>query len=258
MSKELLSCTGLNIQVPGLQLVRQLDIQVRRHEMLCIIGGNGAGKTTLLHTLAGLQTGTSAIRYAGTPLAQLPRREIAKFTALLLQRHEDAFPTTVYECVAAARYPHSELFGWDTSGQDAEVDNALRHFQLQPLAGRDVRLLSGGERQRVALASTLAQQPRVYLLDEPLNNLDPRHQLGVMQVLRRLCDTGAAVVAVMHDLNFVAQFADRVLMLFGPERGDWYCDSGGVAMDAGRLSELYQTTIACYPVDGRRLFVVQT
>ncbi|MBT8144555.1 MAG: ATP-binding cassette domain-containing protein, partial [Gammaproteobacteria bacterium] len=126
---------------------------------------------------------------------------------------------------------------------------------LVELAQRDVQTLSGGERQRVALAAVTAQQPQIYLLDEPLNNLDPRHQLATMQAMRSRCDDGAAVLAVIHDLNLVARFADRVLMLFGPAAdAAWYAGATATAMTADRLSKLYRTPIRVHAVSDGTVF----
>lgn len=250
-----LYCKRLDIVIGGLTLVRELELRLHRGELLCVIGCNGAGKTSLLHTLAGLRDGRDRIELDGQVLATMTRRRIATALALLLQGHDDAFPTTVQETVMAARHPHQPLLSGDDSDDLRIAGAALERLKLTELAGRDVASLSGGERQRVAIAAVLAQRPQVYLLDEPLNNLDPRHQIDVMRDLRAERDNGASVVAVMHDLNLVARFADRVLLLFGPSRdGEWFCDSVGEAMSTTRLSQLYETKIGAIEHGGRRYY----
>jgi len=115
-----------------------------------------------------------------------------------------------------------------------------------------VLTLSGGERRRAALAAVLAQTPRIFLLDEPTNQLDPNHQLEALQLLRQRADGGAAVVVTLHDPNLAARFAD-VALLLGKD-GHWRCGRAGDILTAQNLSMLYDTKFEAAEIGGRRVF----
>ncbi len=255
LNESRLACRGLDVAIGALRLVTALELTVTAGQLVCVLGCNGAGKTTLLHTLAGLRSGHDNISLCNAPLAGLSRQAIARRLAVLLQRHDDAFPVSVAESVISGRHPHSGFLDWESDTDRAIAGQALADLDLTGLEQRETGTLSGGERQRVALAAVLAQQPAVCLLDEPLNNLDPRHQIAVMQRLRAECERGAGVVAVMHDVNLVARFADRVLLLHGPERGgEWEFGTVEDCMTAPALSRLYGITVRSHAVEGRNIF----
>ena len=105
----------------------------------------------------------------------------------------------------------------------------------------------------VALATVLAQDPAVMLLDEPLNHLDPHHQLAVLGLFRTLADSGRTVITTLHDPTLAARFADRVLLLFGD--GRWLLGPVGTTLSAASLSDLYVAPMIELGQDGRRVFV---
>ncbi|MDH3588687.1 MAG: ABC transporter ATP-binding protein [Gammaproteobacteria bacterium] len=257
MTDPVLRCRNLDVVIGNLQLVSALDLDISAGEFVCVIGCNGAGKTTLMHTLAGVrEKKLDAIELFGKPLNTLSRAKIARNVALLMQQHEDAFPGTVAESVLLGRHPHLGFLEWESTEDLQTAADALKSLDLSGLAERDISTLSGGERQRVAIATALAQQPALYLLDEPLNNLDPHHQLGVLQCFRRLCAKGATTVANLHDLNLVSRFADKVILLFGPaEGGQWLSGSVYECMTTDNLTRLYQIPIDCVTHNNHRLFV---
>ena len=252
-----LSCRNLDVAIGGLELVSALDLDIHAGELVCIIGCNGAGKTTLMHTLAGVrEQPATTVELCGRPLQSLSRLDIARKTALLAQHHEDAFPTTARESVMLGRHPHLGFFEWESADDLRIADDALNDLDLIDLSGRDVSTLSGGERQRVAIAAALAQQPLLYLLDEPLNNLDPHHQLRVLHCFRKLCARGATTVAILHDLNLVSRFAGKVLLLFGPAAGgDWVYGRTDDCMTPENLTRLYGTPIDRISDGERAVFI---
>jgi iron complex transport system ATP-binding protein len=137
-----------------------------------------------------------------------------------MQTEPTAFPFTVEEVVYMGRMPHSTGL-YESAEDHAAVAAALLATDTEALRKRDFRTLSGGERQRVMLASALAQQPEVLLLDEPSNHLDLQHQLSLHSMLRDLSRKGMLTVTVTHDLNLAAAYAQRfVLMNEGRIRAD--------------------------------------
>ncbi len=256
MSTPRLSCKNLDVRIGELQLVSALDLDIRPGNFVAIVGCNGAGKTTLMHTLAGLRDDAASIELNGSPLAQQARTDIAREIALLTQQREDSFPGSVRETVLLGRHPHLGFFEWESQADEAIATESLAQLGLEAFSDRDIATLSGGERQRVAIAAALAQRARLYLLDEPLNNLDPHHQLGVLRVFSELAEQGAAVVAILHDLNLVARFANRVLLLYGPAaNGEWLTGDTQTCMTGANLSRLYNVGIERIEHAGRPLFI---
>jgi iron complex transport system ATP-binding protein len=211
MSEPLLQAESLCIEAGGRRLCAGLDLQVRGGEFWCVIGRNGAGKSTLLHTLAGLnEPQDGRVLLAGSDIRSMAPAMLARRRGLLPQQQFDAFSSTVLETVVAGRYPHLAGLGWDSDEDRAAALRALSAVGMAGSAGKDVMRLSGGERQRVALATLLAQDPALLLLDEPTAHQDAAAQLAVMGLVRSMTDK--AVVAACHDINLVSRFATHVLV----------------------------------------------
>lgn len=192
-----------------------------------IAGPNGAGKSTLLAVLSGLLTPSSGCcLFEGRAAHEWPRREFARKVAVVRQEESTAFPFTAEEVVAMGRMPHRTGV-YETAADKAAIDAALAATGAAAFRRREFRTLSGGERQRVLLAGALAQEPEVLLLDEPATHLDIHHQLSLHQLLRDLSRRGVLVIAVTHDLNLAAAYADRLVIL-----------ENGVVRADGRAAEV--------------------
>jgi iron complex transport system ATP-binding protein len=234
----LLAARDLEVAIAGHQICAGLDLQVEAGERWAILGRNGAGKTTLLHTLAGLRAPLSgSIELCGRPLATLPRREAARIRGLLPQDDADAFPATVLDTVLVGRHPHLARWQWEGPDDIRIARDALAAADMAETEARDVVTLSGGERRRVALAALLAQQPRLFLLDEPASHLDLAHQLAVLDRLARLVrEESKGLVMVVHDVNLALRYCDRALLL---SEGQAVAGSAEELLTPQRLSELY-------------------
>ena len=233
-----LACRGLTLAIGPRKLVSRLDLEVRAGECWVIVGPNGAGKTTLVATLAGLLVPISGeIAYEGVPLAQLGPRERALLRGYLAQDSVDFFPATVLETALIGRHPHLARWQWESGADIARAREALIAFGLQGFDARDVRTLSGGERRRLALAALVAQDPRIFLLDEPSSHLDLGQQIAALGVMTSLArDRGKAVVMVLHDLHLAIRFADHAIALGG---GSARIGAAGDVLTASALSELF-------------------
>lgn len=249
-----LETRGLGISVPGRDLVRDLDLQLRHGEVLAVLGPNGVGKSLTLLILAGLRAPQSgSVSIGGTSVATMPRRMVATRLALLPQYTEDVFPASALDTVLIGRHPHIGRFQWE-SQQDRQIAQAaLAAVDLADFEDRNVASLSGGERRRLAVAQVLTQRPEIFLLDEPTNHLDPQHQLDVLQLFRQRASDGAAVAVSLHDVNLASRFADRCLLLYGD--GRWKTGSSSEVLEADTLAELYATSIDVVPWRDRQLFI---
>jgi len=235
----------LTISAGGRTLCRDLDLAVAPGELWAVLGCNGSGKSTLLHTLAGLApAATGRITLAGKPLADYSRRELGRTLGILLQGEPREFWGTLRDYVMLGRYPHAHLsFGWSAPDEEAAA-RALAAFDLEPLAARPCGTLSGGEFQRARLAQLSAQNPRLLLLDEPLQHLDLRHQLQALEWVRAAVRRGErAAVLVLHDLTFAGR-CDRVLMLHGD--GRFAAGTAAALLEAGRLENLYGCRVRAF------------
>jgi iron complex transport system ATP-binding protein len=210
----LLEADSLTFAYGRRPVLEDVSFGLQRGEWLTVVGPNGAGKSTLLRCLLGLvRPQRGEVRVEGRPLFRLSRREIACRLALLPQSTEIPFGFRVREVVATGRTPHLGRFQPMSAADHALVDQALLATDTAELAERPVTQLSGGESQRVFLARAFAQDTPILVLDEPTTNLDLFHERTLLDQVRRRQEQGTAVLAVLHDLNLAARYANRVLVL---------------------------------------------
>lgn len=211
----MIAARGLHFAYEDAPVLRDVSFSVAAGEMVGVLGPNGAGKTTLLKLLAGLLAASAgSIRLGERALSAWPLRERARRIAFVFQDEAPLLPFTVRELVLMGRAPFEKFWGFDTAEDLRVAEAALRALELEALAGRSVLELSGGERQRALLARAVAQQAPLWLLDEPVAHLDIRHQLELLEQVRRLtADQRGAALLTLHDVNLAALFCDRVLLL---------------------------------------------
>ncbi|MCZ9346380.1 ABC transporter ATP-binding protein, partial [Streptomyces sp. TRM76130] len=211
-----LSATDVTVAYDGVDVVHGAAVELRPGEVTVLVGPNGSGKSTLLRTIARLQRARSAeVRIDGdTDASALTSREFARHVALLTQGRPTPSGLTVRDVVEFGRYPYRGRWGRSDQDGPAAVDRALALTGVSELAERGADHLSGGQLQRVWLASCLAQETGVLLLDEPTTYLDLRYQVELLDLIRDLADHhGIAVGVVLHDLDQAAAVADRVTLL---------------------------------------------
>jgi iron complex transport system ATP-binding protein len=198
----------------GGPIVSSATARVAPHALTAIIGPNGSGKSTLLRVLAGLWIPTSgAVALDGTPLSDIPRREIARRLAFLPQDTRCDFAFTVEEMIAIGRHPHRGRFERESDIDRRAIESAMTVCDLDHLRHRTVDRLSGGERQRVAIARCLAADPEVMLLDEPTAHLDLEHALSILGLCRALADEGRAIAIATHDIGAISRVATHMVVL---------------------------------------------
>ncbi|NDL59009.1 heme ABC transporter ATP-binding protein [Phytoactinopolyspora mesophila] len=209
-----LRAEGVGIDIDGRAIVHDVSLVAEPGQVLGLIGPNGAGKTTLVRALAAVTApARGVVTIADRPVRRMQARERARQIAYVPQDTALDFDFTARDVVLMGRHPHVGRFEPLRVIDHDVTDAMLAETGASHLAGQLVTTLSGGERQLVHLAKALAHQPDVLLLDEPVAALDLRHQLHVLQLLRRQAARGMAVVAVLHDLDQAARFCDRLALM---------------------------------------------
>jgi len=200
---------------PG-SVLTGVSLDVRRGEMLGVLGANGCGKTTLLRVASGVHRPSEGrVLLGGRDVSSLGARDVAREIAVLPQETAPVFPMSVLETVLLGRLPWRGAFAFEGAEDVERAEAALSEVDALPLRDRELTALSGGERQRVLLARALCQGGDVLLCDEPTAHLDLRHQASVFRILRALRERGRSVVVVTHDLDLAAQACDRLALLGG-------------------------------------------
>ncbi len=209
-----LTCEQLELQRNGRRVLRGVDLLLRPGACLSIIGPNGSGKTSLLLALLGLLRPTSGrIALDGLRLERLSARRRGQLAAYVPQTIERIPSFSVYDVVAAARFPHVPPLRPLSQADEQIVRHALQQCGLEALAQRPINAVSGGERQKALIAAALAQDAQIMMLDEPDNALDPAHQVELVRLLRGWLAQQRGLVLISHDLQLPACLGGQVLAL---------------------------------------------
>ena len=230
-----------------------VDLSVDSNEVVSVIGPNGAGKSTLLKCILRLlNPGQGEVLVNGRKVQDLSRKERALSLAYVPQALPSRFPMTVFDTVLLGRRPH---LSWRPSGKDVEkVWAALARMDLDSLAMRDFDTLSGGQKQKVMLARAFAQEAKYLLLDEPTSNLDLRHQMEVMNMVREYAETtGRGALVTIHNLNTAARFSDRIVMLQGGRVHD--CGPPSTVLSSENIQSVYGVVVESACVNGSQVVI---
>lgn len=197
------------------EIVKNINFNIKRGENLCIVGPNGCGKSTLLKSIANILEYRGNIKIDEKEVSELSRLELAKKIGLMSQMTQIYFPYTVYDTVSLGRYAYLKGAFSRLSKEDTEIIvDSMKKVGVYELKDKMITELSGGQLQRVFLARLFAQNPDVILLDEPTNHLDFKYQIELLENLNKwVKDNNKIVIGVLHDLNLVQYFADKVLIL---------------------------------------------
>ncbi len=263
----MLKAMRLRLQFDELKVLDDISLTIPEGCFTALIGANGCGKTTLLNVLARMQRPASGeVLLEGKPHAQFSRRELARRVALLPQRTTSPAGLTVRELVMQGRYPWQNWWQqWSEQDQQA-VDRAVELADIAMLLDRTLSTLSGGQLQRCWIAMTLAQDTPIILLDEPTTFLDIAHQIALLELLAVLRDQGRTIVAVLHDLNQAARYADNLVMLCQGKvhaqgaPAEVFTASNLKAvfdLDAHIISDPHSGDLLCVPVAPARLRAVE-
>lgn len=237
----------------GKKVVDDISLIIPKGKITSFIGPNGAGKSTVLSIISRLLSADSGEVYLNNELLNSKKSsEIAKQLAILKQTNNINLRLTIEELVAFGRFPYSK--GNLTETDRTFIEQAITYMDLDEIRHQYIDSLSGGQRQRAYIAMTLAQDTDYILLDEPLNNLDMKHSVQIMQVLRKLVnELNKTVVIVIHDINFASCYSDYIIAM----KNGRLVQQGNVnhIMQSSVLQEIYNMAIPIQEINHHKIAV---
>ncbi|UYN99256.1 MAG: ABC transporter ATP-binding protein [Devosia sp.] len=234
-------------------VVDDVSLELPQGGITSIIGPNGAGKSTLLSMVSPLMAmDKGTVSVGGLDVTKAPSDELARRLSILRQDNHMTARLTVHDLVSFGRYPHTK--GRLNENDREHIERAIGYLDLGALSARFLDELSGGQRQRAFVAMVLAQDTDYVLLDEPLNNLDMKHAMGMMKLLRQAADElGKTVVLVLHDINFASWYSDHIVAM---KDGKVAAQGSADAMIRPEvLSGIYEMEIKVHEIGGQRISV---
>ncbi|MEC0245796.1 ABC transporter ATP-binding protein [Paenibacillus chitinolyticus] len=232
-------------------VVENVSVQIAKGKITSFIGPNGAGKSTLLSMVSRLiDKDQGEVFIEGKEIGQWKSNDLAKKISILKQSNHINIRLTIRDLVGFGRFPYSQ--GRLTAEDKKYIDEAIQYMDLGDIQDKYLDELSGGQRQRAYLAMVLAQDTEYILLDEPLNNLDMKHSVQIMKVLRRLVsELGKTIVIVIHDINFASCHSDYIVALKnGRVVKEGTTDE---IIDSAVLKEIYDMDIEIHNINGNRI-----
>lgn len=234
-------------------VLRGIEIEFNRGRFYAILGPNGSGKSTLLRTIVRiLKPKKGVISIDDKDIRRLSAKEIAKKIAYLPQRSNSVPHSTVFDSILLGRKPH--VF-FEPSKKDIEiVEKLINEFGLTQFAFKKIDELSGGEAQKVFIARALAQEPEVLLLDEPVNHLDPKNQIEILGILKKLTtELNLITITVLHDLNLAIQFADQFIFM---KNGEIYCAGDLAIIEPSVIKSVYEIDVEIVEFNRRKFVII--
>ncbi|MDO3694595.1 ABC transporter ATP-binding protein [Wenyingzhuangia sp. chi5] len=219
MKNVVLKATGLNIgyavSKKSISICQQINFELYKGELLCLLGRNGSGKSTLLKTIAKMLTPIEGrIEINEKSIETLAPKELAKFIAVVLTESIPENSLTVYETIALGRQPYTNWLGKLSKSDIDIIENSMLLTDTNNLANKLIHQLSDGQLQRVMIARALTQDTPIILLDEPTSHLDIHHKINIFKILSKICkETEKTVLISTHEINLALKTSDRLLLI---------------------------------------------
>lgn len=198
-------------------VISNINLEIRKGEIIALIGPNGAGKSTMLKTFVrDLDILQGTITLDGKNLTAYSYKELSRKMAVILTERIKVELMTCRDIVATGRYPYTGRLGVLRPEDEKKVQEALEAVHAADLAERDFRAISDGQRQRILLARAICQEPEIILLDEPTSFLDVRHKLDLLTILTRMArQKNITVIMSLHEIDLAEKVADRIISVKG-------------------------------------------
>lgn len=218
-----------------IHVLKNVSVSVNKGELVALVGPNGSGKSTLMKCINRiLKYKSGVVEIDGIDIQNISNLDLAKKVAYVPQYESKIRGIKVFDMVLLGRKPY---MSWKPSSNDYEiVSRVIETLRMEDFAMKDVFELSGGQQQLISIARAMVQEPDVFLLDEPTNNLDIKHQIKIMDVLKGLCREGKTVIVTLHDVNLAIRYANRFIML---REGKVFSQGGKETITEENLRKLY-------------------
>lgn len=208
MSK-IIELKGLNGGYSDNEVLKNINLSINNGSMTAITGQNGCGKTTILkYLIKELKTNDNSIYINGKDINRYSQKELAKVISYVPQLSKPQYEFKVKEFVSLGRYAYNDI-----SENNEIVEKSLESAGILYLKDKLITEISGGELQLTVMARAISQESEILILDEPTNNLDPEHQLKLMDILAKLYTQNKTIICVMHDLNMVLRYFENIIMI---------------------------------------------
>ncbi len=247
----MISMKNLTKKYGNKRVVDEVSLTLPKGKIIAFIGSNGAGKSTLISLISRTLAKDAGLVFVDDKeLKEWKSKELAKRLSILKQTNHLNIRLTIRELVSFGRFPHSN--GRITSEDEKHINNAIAYLGLEELQDRFLDELSGGQRQMAYIAMVIAQDSEYIFLDEPLNNLDMKHSVQIMKVIRRLVDElNKTVMVVIHDINFVSCYADYVIAMKNGKIVQ--CGDTSEIIESAVLKEVYDLNISVENIQGKNI-----
>ncbi|WP_102398701.1 ABC transporter ATP-binding protein [Haloimpatiens massiliensis] len=219
---DILTVENISINYGEKQVLKGINLNIEKGKIISIIGPNGCGKTTLLRVMSrNLKPKTGRVLLNGEDIYKLKAKTLAKNMAILSQNNGCPEDICIRDLVSYGRHAHKKIFSGFTEEDERIIDWAIKRTGLNNMQDRKVATLSGGERQRAWIAMSIAQKPKVLLLDEPTTYLDISHQLELLDLIKSLNEEEKiTIVMVLHDINEAAKYSHELIVI---KNGELHC-----------------------------------
>ena len=215
MTPELMKLENISFAYETSPVVENLSVSIQEQDFIGLIGPNGSGKSTLLKVMGGiLESDSGSTQFKESPISKIDKKLFAQSVSWIPQDHPMVFPFKVSEIVLMGRHPYLSPLSFE-SEEDFEISQqAMETTMTSQFSDRYFNEISGGEKQRVMIASALAQNPEMMLLDEPTAALDLKYQVQILSILKKLNTAHKmTLIMAMHDLNLASKFCNRLILL---------------------------------------------
>jgi iron complex transport system ATP-binding protein len=249
----ILCIDGMKFQYNGHPVLRDVTFEVKKGEVVAVLGPNGVGKTTLLRCINGiLKPSSGAVMVEGKNVLKLDTLAVARRIGYVAQR-QTAAKITVFDAILMGRRPHIRF---RVSDKDLQmVDGTIKSLYLEKLAMRHIDRMSGGELQKVAVGRALVQEPKLLLLDEPTSSLDLKNQVEILKLIRRIVrEHAVCAVMTLHDLTTALRFADKCLFL---NDGGIHAAVAPQEVTANIIKEVYDIAVEIHHHNGFPVVIPQ-
>ena len=226
---------GLEFFYPGIQILKGINTSVNKGEIIALVGPNGSGKSTLMKCMNKiLDYQIGSVELEGKSVSEISHLEMAKKMAYVPQHEIKVSGVKVFDMVLTGRKPYIQ---WKPSESDYKITkDVMDSLKIGHLAMKDISEMSGRQQQMVYIARAIAQEPDILLLDEPTNNLDVRHQLEIMELLKSLSKQGKTIIVTLHDINLAIKYCEKYILL---KEGNVFAQGGKESITVENLEKLY-------------------